>query len=57
MGYWWERSTSIAIPPTSASNIMGQHNEIGGVTFGAAIIYQIKKQLFNKKMKHKMDKF
>jgi len=35
MGYWWEGSTSAAIPPTAASDV-GQHNEIGGITFGAA---------------------
>ena len=26
--YWWEGSTSIAIPPTSASDVVGQHNKI-----------------------------
>jgi len=38
MGYWWEGSTSAAIPPTAASDVVGQHNEIGGITFGAALI-------------------
>ena len=38
MEYWWESSTSPAIPPTSASGIMGQHNKIGGITFGAAFV-------------------
>ena len=28
MEYWWEVSTSTVIPPTSASDVMGQHNEI-----------------------------
>jgi len=28
MGYLWEGSASIAIPPPSASDIMGQHNEM-----------------------------
>ena len=37
MGYWWEGSASTAIPPTSASGVMGQHN--AGITFGAALIY------------------
>jgi len=35
MGYWWEGSTSTAIPPTSTS--VGQHNKIAGSTFGAAL--------------------
>jgi len=26
MGYWWEGSTSAVVPPTSASDIMGQQN-------------------------------
>ena len=33
MGYWWEGSASTAIPPTSASDTVGQCNEIGGSTF------------------------
>jgi len=36
--YWWEGLTSTASPPTSASDIMGQHHKIGGVTFRAALI-------------------
>jgi len=31
--YWWEVSTSTAIPPTSASDIMDQCNKIGGIIF------------------------
>jgi len=38
MEYWLECSTSTAIPPTSASDIMGQHNKIGGITFRAVFI-------------------
>jgi len=38
MEYWWENSTSTAIPPPSASAVTGQHNKIGGVTFRAALI-------------------
>jgi len=38
MGYWWEGSLSTAIPPTSASDIVGQHNKTGGITFRAAIV-------------------
>ena len=30
MGYWWEGSASIVIPPTSASDIVGQHHKTGG---------------------------
>jgi len=33
--YWWEDSTSTAIPPTSAFDIMDQDNKRGGITFGA----------------------
>ena len=33
--YWQEGSTSTAILPTSAADVVGQHNEI---TFGAALI-------------------
>ena len=36
--YGWEDSTSTAIPPTSTTNIVGQHNKIGGITFGAGSI-------------------
>ena len=38
MGYWWEGSTSTAIAPTSASDIVGQHHQIGGITFTAALL-------------------
>jgi len=36
--YWWEGSASTAIPPTLASDVVGQHNKIGGITFEAALI-------------------
>ena len=36
--YWWEGSTSTVKPPTSAPNVMGRHNNIGGITFRAALI-------------------
>ena len=36
--YWREGSTSTAIPPTSASDVVGQRNKIGGFTFGAALV-------------------
>jgi len=32
--YWWEGSTSNAIPPTSTSDTVGQHSKIGGITSG-----------------------
>jgi len=38
MGYWWEGSASTAISP-SASDAMGQHNKVGGITFGATLLY------------------
>jgi len=37
MGYWWKGSASTAIPPPSASNVVGQH-KIGGITFEATLI-------------------
>jgi len=39
--YWWEHSTPTAIPPPSASGVMG-HNKIGGVCFRAALIFSAK---------------
>jgi len=33
-----EGSASAAISPTSAFDIMGQHNKVIGFTFGAAIV-------------------
>jgi len=38
MEYWWEGSTSTAISPTSASDVVGQRNKIGGITFGVTLI-------------------
>ena len=37
--YWWEGSTSTAILPTSASDIMGQHNKIGAALVLYSILY------------------
>jgi len=45
MDYWQEDSISIDISPTSSPDIMGQHNEIGCITFGAALIYKSSFQL------------
>ena len=39
MGYWWEGSTSTVVPPTSASDIVGQHNKIGGIAFRSAFAW------------------
>ena len=41
MEYCWEGSASTAIPPTSASDVAGQHNKIGGTTFGAEFVFHI----------------
>ena len=41
MGYWWDDSTSTAIPPPSASDVLGQHSNIGGITFSTAFIKYI----------------
>jgi len=38
MGYRMEGSTSTSIPPTSASNVLGQHSKIGGMTFREAVV-------------------
>ena len=37
---WQESSTSTVIPPTSVSDVEGQHNKTGGVTFRAAVIHK-----------------
>jgi len=41
MEYWWEGSDSTAITLTSTSDIVGQHNKIGGITFGADLVHFI----------------
>ena len=41
MAHWWEGSTSAAIPPSSASDTVGQHNKLGGITSRAALVYCI----------------
>jgi len=38
MEYLWEGSISTAMPPTFASDIMGQHNKIGGIIFRAVLV-------------------
>jgi len=37
----WEGSASTAISPATASDVVGQRNKIGGITFGAAITFHI----------------
>ena len=38
MEYWWEGSTSTAILPPPTSDFVGQHNNIGGITFRVALL-------------------
>lgn len=40
MEYWWVGSTLTAIPPVFTSDVVSQHNEIGGITFKAALIFK-----------------
>ena len=40
MECWWEGLPSTAIQPTSTSDIVGQHNKIGGVTSGATLVFE-----------------
>jgi len=37
MEFWREGSASTANPATSTSDTVGQHNETGGITSGAAL--------------------
>jgi hypothetical protein len=41
MEYWWEGSTSTAISPASASDLVGHHNKIGGVNVGATLVNDV----------------
>ena len=36
--YWKKASTSTAMPPTSTSDVVGQHNKMGEISFGAALV-------------------
>lgn len=38
MGYWWEGSTTTAMPLTAASYVISQHNKIEIPTFEATIV-------------------
>ena len=40
MKYWQEGSASTTMFQTSASDVMGQHNKIGSITFGAALVLE-----------------
>ena len=45
MKYWWGGSASTDIPSTSTSNVVGQHDKTGGITFRAALILHFKTDL------------
>ena len=51
MEYWWEGSTSTVIPPTSVSNIVGQDDNIEGITFGTALLLNFLPQYLKKTQK------
>ena len=38
MEYWWEQSTSTAILPTCASDVVGWHNGIGSIIFRVDLV-------------------
>jgi len=39
--YWREGLTSTDISPTSTSDVVGQHNKIGGITFRVTLVYEV----------------
>lgn len=39
MECWWEGSTSTAMPPTSASELMDQQYKLGDTTCRAALVF------------------
>jgi len=45
MEYWWEGPTPTVMPPTSASDVVGQHNKIGGITFGTVLVLRMLTQV------------
>ena len=45
--YWREGSTSIVTPPTSTSDVMGQHNKLGGITFRATFVFLFRLRFFH----------
>lgn len=38
MQYWWVCRSSTAIPPTPIYDVIGQHNNIEGITFRATVV-------------------
>jgi len=47
MEYWQEDSASTDIPPPSASDVVGKHNKIRGITFVAALIFRMDDGFYN----------
>ena len=45
--YWQEGSTSTAISPTSAADIVDQHNKIGVINFRATLVRSVNSVQFN----------
>jgi len=41
MEFWQEVSTSTAIPPISASDVIGQQNKTRGITFRATLVFYL----------------
>jgi len=41
MEYWWEGSTSTAVSPTPASDVLCQRNKMGGIAIRAALVYHV----------------
>ena len=48
MRYWWEGSASTAIPLTSASDAVGQQDNIGSVTSNAVLLKYILQSMYIK---------
>ena len=46
MEYWWEGSTSTVVLPTSATDVVGQHIKIAGITFGAVLSLSRERSIF-----------
>ena len=42
--YWREGSTSTAISTIFASDVVSQHNKIGGINFGTALVFTTKRE-------------
>ena len=50
--YCREGSASTAISTTFASDVVGQHNKIGGINFGAAVVQDFKQILYHTVTRH-----